>query len=285
MKKFFIPLLLTLNLYCVEFQPIHSSVQFYLENKNFTNSKQKIDGKVVGVGADIHIDKSEIRFAYEHGKTNTKQPPLQKDLNVEKLFLRYAYSPNKNFAFNLNYLSVLHDNIAITDDGVAYGAGVSYFHSKQLGLNFNQYYTDYKDFNIYQSNFNIDFKTHIQSYKIKLTSENIYISIDEQHQNMFTKNAKKDYFTSALKIHTHYKTWHFGGAAYFGKRVFAIMNEGFKVQHHAMEFDRTYAVGMGKNIGKAVIRLQYIYQRATELPMQNRDVKVKNLRAIVNFQY
>jgi len=53
--------------------------------------------------------------------------------------LRYAYEAGKSFAFNLNYLTVLYDNIAITDGGVAYGAGVSYFYSKRLGLNFTNF--------------------------------------------------------------------------------------------------------------------------------------------------
>ncbi|HIP14197.1 MAG TPA: hypothetical protein EYG74_01760 [Sulfurimonas autotrophica] len=285
MKKIFTFLCIALNLYGVEFQPIHSSMQLYFESKDFDNSKQKIDGVVYGIGGDLHIQNSEIRFAYERGKTQTKQPPLRDDLDVEKLFLRYAYAPNKSFALNLNYLTVLHDNIAITDGGDAYGAGISYFPSKKLGLNFTQYYTDYKDFDVYQSNVNIDFKIQIGAYKIKLTSENLYINIDEENQNTFTKNAKESYFTSAVKLHAHYNSWHFGTAAYFGKRAFAIMNDGLKLQHHAMEFDRAYAVGVGKSIGNAVVRLQYIYQRATELPLKNENVEVKNIRAIVNYKF
>jgi len=118
-----------------------------------------------------------------------------------------------------------------------------------------------------------------------LSSENLYIKIDEEHPNSFTKNAKDDYFTSAIKLHTHYNTWHFGGAAFFGKRVFAVMNDGFKLQHHAMEFDRTYTVGAGKSIGNFVIRVQYIYQRATELPLKNENVEVKNIRTIINYKF
>jgi len=50
MKKIFVVLCIVLNLYSVEFQPIHSSVQLYFESKNFDNSKQKTDGVVYGVG-------------------------------------------------------------------------------------------------------------------------------------------------------------------------------------------------------------------------------------------
>ena len=284
-KKFLVLFYVTISLYGIEFQPVHSSMLFYMESKDFDNSKQKIDGNVYGIGADMHIKNSEIRFVYEQAKTNTKQLPLTKDLKVKKLFLRYAYALNKNFAININYLSVLHDNIAITDGGDAYGAGISYLFSKKFGVNFTQFYTDYKDFDVYQSNFSLNYKTQIGKYKIKLTSENIYINIDEEYKNRFTKNAKKSYFTSAIKLHAHYASWHFGTAAFFGKRVFAIMNDGFKIQHHAMEFDRTYALGFGKNFGRSIVRVQYIYQRAQELPMKNRGVEVRNIRLLFNYRF
>jgi hypothetical protein len=59
-------LLALLPLYtgAVEFQTVHSSAQLYMENKLFTGSKQKTDGKIVGIGADIHSGPSEYRFAF-----------------------------------------------------------------------------------------------------------------------------------------------------------------------------------------------------------------------------
>ena len=66
-------------------EPIHSSFTSYFENKTFNNSVQKYDAKVYGIGADIHNDKSEYKFAYEYGNTNTKQPPLKEDLKTQKL--------------------------------------------------------------------------------------------------------------------------------------------------------------------------------------------------------
>ena len=274
-----------LSLHAVEFHPIHSSLQAYVENLNFDHSKQKIRGNVYGVGADMHYGTSEVRFAYEYGKTETKQPPLHDDLRVQKLFFLYKYAMSEQFALNLNYLSVLEDNIAITDGGDVYGVGVIYLPTKQWGVNFTQYYSNYDDFDVYQSDLTLDYKRKFGALKTKLTFENFFIDIDEENPNVFTKNAKKSYFTTALKFHTHYESWHFGAAAFFGKRLFAVMNEGFKLQHHAMEFNRTYAVGIGKNIAKAVVRLQYIYQRATELPSLSENVKVENVRLILNYKF
>ena len=280
-------LLTLLPLYtgAVEFQTVHSSAQLYMENKLFTGSKQKTDGKIVGIGADIHSGPSEYRFAFEKGFTDTLQPPLDEDLRTDKLFLRYAYRFNDTFTANVNYITILNDNIAITDGGAAYGAGLTCRFNKQTSANFTQYYTDYDDFNVYQSDFRLDFKTKINKVKIKLSSVTKYISIDEENKNPFTKNAQNDYLTTAIELHSHYESYHFGAVAYFGNRVFAIMNDGFKIQHHPMEFHRTYATGIGKTIGDYVVRLQYIYQEATELPFNNENVRIENVRLIVNYKF
>ncbi len=265
-------------------QTIHSSVSTYYETKTFKNSKQKEDGKVYGVGADVHYGSSKYKLAYEYAKSNTKQPPLDKDLKVNKLFLKYAYKFNENFEVNTNYINIISDNIAITDNGKAYGLGLTYALNKKLSVNFTQYYSHYEDFNTYQSNLNIEFKTKLNGIKVKVNSITKYINIDEQKQNTFTKNAKKDYLTSGLKLHLHYSGYHFGSAIYVGERLFAIMDDGFKIQHHAMEFDRTYALGVGKNFYDFVFRLQYIYQEASEIPMQNDGVEVSNIRFLLNYK-
>ena len=282
--KLFLILLLGTSLWATS-ETVHSSIVTYIESKDFDNSVQKENGKVYGIGADIHLDHSEYRFAYEHGDTNTKQPPLKEDLITDKLFLKYSYDFQNNFAFNINYINILNDNIAITDGGQTYGAGLSYKIKKNINTNFTQYYTNYDDFNVYQSDFVLDYKMKINDVKVKLTSITKYINLDEKNLNGFTKNAEDDYLTTGVKLHLHYEGYHFGAAAYFGKRVFAVMDDGFKIQHHAMEFDRTYAVGIGKNISDFVLRVQYIYSRAEELPMQNENVEISNVRVLLNYKF
>ncbi len=282
--KFLLLFILSASLWATS-ETVHSSIVTYIESKDFDNSVQKEDGKIYGIGADIHLDHSEYRFAYEHGDTNTKQPPLKEDLITDKLFLKYSYDFQNNFAFNINYINILNDNIAITDGGQTYGAGLSYKIKKNINSNFTQYYTNYDDFNVYQSDFTLDYKMKINDVKVKLTSITKYINLDEKNLNGFTKNAEDDYLTTGVKLHLHYEGYHFGAAAYFGKRVFAVMDDGFKIQHHAMEFDRTYAVGIGKNISDFVLRLQYIYSRAEELPMKNENVEISNFRVLLNYKF
>jgi len=266
-------------------QTVHSSVGTYVESKSFKNSVQKEDGNIYGVNADIHIDHAEYKVAYEHGYTNTKHPPLKENLKIDKLFLKYNYDFQNDFAFNINYIHVLHDNIAITDKGKTYGAGLTYRYQKQLNTNFTQYYTDYADFNVLQSDLKMVYAMKIEDVKIKITSDTKYIVIDEKNRNTFTKNADDNYLTSGLKLHLLYDNWHFASAAYVGKRVFAVMDDGFKLQHHAMEFDRTYAVAIGKNISNVVLRLQYIYSHAKELPVENDNVEISNIRFLLNYRF
>jgi hypothetical protein len=257
----------------------------YFETREFENSKQKTEGDLLGVGADIHDTHAEYKFAYEYAKTETIQPPLSEDLLTQKLFLRYGYAFDNGVTLHTNYLNILADNIAPTNHGVAYGMGVNYEVNPHLLMGVTQFYSDYKEFNVYQSDVKLEFKTKLESVKIKLTSLTHYIRMDEYKENFFSKNAEASYLSSALKLHAHYNSYHFGAASYAGKRLFAIMDDGFKIQHHAMEFDRTYALGVGKSFGDVVLRFQYIYQRATELPQQNPDVEVRNLRFIANYSF
>ena len=268
-------------------QTIHSSVSTYYENKTFTNSKQKEDGVVYGVGADIHYAASEFKITYEQASTNTIQPPMSEDLEVKKLFMRYAYNFDKNFALNINYVGVLEDNIAPTDGGFAFGGGMTYTFNRNVLLNFTQFYTDYEDFDIFQTDLRVDYKMKVDKIKLKFSSLTHFISVeDDEAIGSYTDNAQNTYLTTGIKFHAHYSGYHFGSAVYFGKRAFAIMDDGFKIQHHAMEFDRTYAIGLGTNLGHFVVRGQYIYQRAIELPLENpQKVKVNVYRVVANYRF
>jgi len=266
-------------------ETIHSSLSTYFETKDYENSKQKNSAVTYGVGADVHVDKSAFKATYEYTIGDTKKPPMQHDLKHDKLYLRYAYSINDKFEVNVNYINVLHDNTAQTTDGKIIGAGITYNLTKALSANFTQFYSNYRNFDVYQSDLHVDYKFKIDDIKFKLSSLTKYQKLEDKNINAFTKNAQSNYLTSGLKLHVNYDGYLAGAGFYTGKRVFAIMQDGFKLQHHAMEFDRTYAVAVGKTIDKLVLRVQYVYQRAQELPIQNENVKVKTLRFIANYKF
>ncbi|QSZ40681.1 hypothetical protein GJV85_00610 [Sulfurimonas aquatica] len=274
-----------LRLSAMETETLHSSASVYYENINFSNSLQKENGNVYGVGADLHYGVSELQVTYERGETNTIQPPLSDDLKTDKLFFKYGHKINEKLAINLHSISILNDNIAITDKGQGYGVGLEYSFSDAFSTSFTQYYSDYYDFDVYQSDIKLAYKVEIDKFHMKFSSITKYINIDESNANIFTKNAKENYLTSGLKFHSHYQSYHFGFGAYFGERIFAIMNDGLKVQHHSMRIDRTYVLGIGKNISDFVLRAQYIFQRAEELPLKNKNVYTKNTRFIVSHKF
>ena len=282
--KIFLLLILNIALFANLSENVHSSASVYAEGKDYTNSKQKDNGAVYGFGADIHHNNAEYKFAYEFGGANTKAP-LKKDLKFQKLFLRYAYSFQNDVTLHLNYISVLNDNIALTDGGNIYGVGLAYAFDKKNNLDITQYYSNYKDFDTYQTDLEFNHKMRFKEFKIKLTGMLKYINISQSTQNKFSKYAKDYYLTPGFRAHIHYNSYHLGFGAFFSKRSFAIMNEGFKLQHHAMEFDRTYAIGLGKTFSDFIVRAQYIYLRATELPIQNKNVDINNLRIILNYNF
>ena len=284
-KYLFILLFVVLNSYATQTETIHSSFSTYGEIKEYSHSKQKKDGAAFGLGADIHYLDVTYKFLYEAAMANTYQPPLKEDLKVQKVFLQYGYNINPSLYLHINYINILDDNIAITTHGEVYGIGLGYKFNKQYFLDVSQYYTDYYDFSVMQSDLKLNYKFSFNTVGMKITSITKYLNLSEKNKNAFTKNAKDSYLTSGIKVHAHYDSYHVGVGAYFGKRAFAIMYDGFKVQHHAMEFDRTYAIGIGKNISDYVLRFQYIYQRATELPIKNTKVTMAISRLTLNYKF
>lgn len=283
--KFLTLLLIAVKLFATSTETIHSSLSTYYEFKNYENSKQKKSGTSFGIGADVHHLNATYKIAYESAQAETYQPPLQEDLEVQKLFFQYGYKFTKKLYIHLNYINVLSDNIAITNHGESYAGGFTYRLSKEFSLGSTYYYTTYKFFDVKQSDlvFNYHFKS--AEMQFRFTSITKYLALEDKEPNSFTKNAQSSYITSGLKLHAALQSYHLGVGAYFGKRAFAIMDNGFKVQHHAMEFDRTYAIGIGKNIKTFVLRLQYIYQRATELPIENKNVTMGVTRFMLNYKF
>ena len=285
----YILLLIALTSSALAQEVIHSSISAYVESKTYTGSKQKEDGIVYGVGADIHYGNAEYKLTYEEGGANTKGPTYSKFGNLEnqKLFFKFGYKFDKHFKINLNAISILKDNIAPTDGGSIGGGGITYTFDKKLSCNVTGYFADYADFDVLQTDLRIDYKTKIDRVKVKFSSITKYIDVQDGNSTTptYASNAESKYLTTAVEVHAHYNKYHLGGAAYFGKRAFAIMQDGFKVQHHAMEFDRTYAIGAGRTFGDFVLRAQYIYQRAEELPMSNKDVEVSTFRLISNYKF
>ena len=250
------------------------------ENFDFENSLKKYKGKRFGFILSHRDSNSLYQLAYDKTNTETFKPPLMSDLHVNKYYLKYSLKLDDKQLLSVSYATIDDNIMKETDGGHIYGLGYQYG-----AATLTQYLSDYEHFNVYQTDLKYTFTQTFGDLFTSATLLGKYIHLDDKNSNTFSANAKEDYFTPGLKVHAHYNEYHIGAGAFFGKRIFAMMNDGFRVQHHAMEFDETYMVGIGKHFGDLDLTLKYIYQSATEIPIHNEDVKVKNVMMQLGYRF
>lgn len=239
------------------------------EIMNFTDSKKKEEGKRYGTELDYHSKAHHFQLYVEHTDTQTK-PIVPKDLLVNKYSFKYQYKVKKHNTILLSYTKI-NDNITKeVDAGNIYGLGYKY-----KALSVMQYISDYKHFNVYQTDVKWGYKSKFDDVLFMGAVVGKYIHLQDRKSNAFSYKAKQDYFTLGLKAHAHYEGWHLGAGVYMGERIFAVMNEGLKVQHHAMSFKRTAMLSVGKEIGDDVlVHLRYVKHYAKEVPAEHNGVEV-----------
>jgi len=258
----------------------NSTLKLTYENFDFDNSIKKDQGKRYGTALDHQTDDSLYQIAYEKTNTNTFKPPLAKDLHVNKYYLKYTHMLDDKQSFNVEYATIDDNLMKETDGGHIYGLGYTY---AAFGL--TQYLSDYERFNVYQTDMKYTFKKEFDGAMVSATVLGKYMHLQDKNSNDFSKNANEDYFTPGVKLHAHHHGYHVGAGAFFGKRIFAVMNDGFKVQHHAMEFEKTYMVGLGKHFDDLDLHLKYVYQKASEIPSHNDNVNVKNIVLQLGYRF
>jgi len=239
---------------------------------NFTHSKQKDFGSRATLRAKgSHEDKS-LQIAYEKTLTETYKPPMSRDLKVDKLFARYDQKVFNADRYDLGVIMV-KDNIVPTDGGKLLYGGYLHRFTPLLAIEGDFYYGYYDIMKTYQ--FDVTMKLHKKFGELDTRAIVVLkdIVVDECSDG-FCANAEPNYLTAGLKVKLDYEGYFLHGAGFIGKRVFAVMMEGFALQHHAMEFDRTYMAGLGKRFDNVELKLRYTYQRATELPMNNSGVTI-----------
>ncbi len=237
---------------------------------NFTNSKQKDYGNRGTIHAKIIDDDMSFQIAYAKTITETYQPPMSENLNVDKVFMRFDQKVFTADRYDLGVIAV-EDNIVPTDDGKVFYGGYLHRFTPLIALEGDFYYGYYSIMKTYQ--FDLALKLHKKFGK--LDTKVIVVAKDivvDECSDAFCANAEPNYLTGGLKVKLDYDGYFVHGAAFVGKRVFAVMREGFGLQHHAMEFDRTWMVGLGKKFDDVELKLRYTYQRAIELPMNNSGV-------------
>ncbi|MEA3314672.1 MAG: hypothetical protein U9Q30_02285 [Campylobacterota bacterium] len=261
---------------------VNANSDIYLTTsiKDYSNSKTKIDGKTNNLGINYKYTNSYINLNYTKDEVNRKHPISKNNieaLDVDKYNLNYKYKVNNKISLKLNYIKII-DNLAPTDQGKIYGAGLKYNFIKGLETSLDIYKSDYKTFDVNQYDLSIYKGFKIKDIKSKITLIAKSIKIDGDKYGNFTFKDK-EYFTTGIKLNSLYNGYLAGVGVFFGKRAFAVLKDGQKVQHHAMEQDKTYMGSFGKKFKNFDLIASYSYQNGKELPenQDNVDTKVTSL--------
>lgn len=257
-----------------------TAIKLRYESLDFENSKKKDDGSRYALEANYKVDNNFFQAAFERSLIDTFTPPTPHNLQVNKYIFKYTRKLDEKQSFNTSFLAINDTLMKETDEGRIYGFGYRY---GALGI--TQYISDYTNFNVYQTDIMYTFKHAWDSMKMDATIIGKYIYLEDRESNAFSQNAQQSYFTPGIKAHLHFDGFHIGAGAFFGKRIFAVMNNGMNVQHHAMEFEETYMAGIGKHFEVFELHLKYIYQKATEIPIDNKDVEVSNVICEVTYRF
>ncbi len=248
---------------------------------NFSHSEQKDYGNRATLHAKVAGEGKSLQVAYEKTITETYKPP---NLNVDKLFVRYDQKVFTADRYNLGLIMV-RDNLVPTDGGKILYGGYLHRFTPLIALEGDFYYGHYDIMKTYQ--FDAALKLHKKFGDLD-TRINVVVRdivVDECSGDKFCADAEPNYVTAGLKMKLDYEGYFLHGAGFVGKRVFAVMMEGFGLQHHAMEFDRTYMAGIGKRFKDVELKLRYTYQRATELPFDNSGVTIDALSLRVKYLF
>ncbi len=256
------------------FLPLYAhtvSVTNSLQKLHFTHSKQKKEGMRYILDLSYHVPKNSFRIAWEKSDTTTYKPPLPTNLHVDKYFLGYTYKLTQTDQLLFNYATI-DDNLAKeSDNGKVYAVGY-----KHKNFMIKQYFSNYHHFNVYQSDIAYRNKRTYALGTLHLQTIVKYIRIRQQKPNSFTRYALHNYLTPGFKLHLQKQNRYVEAGAFFGKRLFAVMNNGFSVQHHAMEFHRHFMIAGGIKTDKWQLKTAYTYLKADELPLQNKNVTVQS---------
>ena len=249
----------------------NTNISYEYGIKDYKNSASKIDGKIQILNISHKIFNHKFKIGYQNDNVDRTLHPISeknRDLDIEKYNIKYIYKLNGKLNFKTSYIKII-DNFAPTDQGKVYGIGTKYAITESVKTAVNIYKSNYDNFNINQYDFSISKGFKIHSLKLRSTLIAKKINIDgEKYGNYIFKD--KNYFTTGLKLGVKYNGFTSGVGAFFGKRIFSVLDDGMKVQHHAMEQDKTYMISLGKKIKNFDILAKYSYQNGKELP-ENRD--------------
>jgi hypothetical protein len=254
--------------------------------KDYDNSKTKTYGKTLDYRFLHNFENSQIIINYEDSLTKRENEITKvklTSLEVEKLSIKHLYNISDDVSFKTSFINI-EDNLAPTDNGKIYGLGFIKSINSSNEIKVDTYLSDYDDFNVNQ--YGLSFVKKIRFNDINFMGQIGIKYIDINGQNYGNYILKDNYYTSYfLNLNANYNGFIFGLRFMNGDRLFAVQEEGLKVEHHALEQSKTYMISLGKKFNDIDIISRYIYSKSDELPENRDNVSSKFVLIGINYKF
>ena len=242
--------------------------------KDYENSKTKTQGKTLDYRLLHNFENSQIAVNYEDSLTKRENEVTKAkliSLEVEKLSMKYLYNIRNDLSFKTSFMNI-EDNLAPTDNGKIYGLGLIKSIDNFNDIKVDTYLSNYADFNVNQYDLTFVKKFKFNDINFMGQTGVKYIDINGSEYGNYT--LKDNYYTSYFfNLNANYNSFIFGLGFMNGDRLFAVQEDGLKVEHHGLEQSKNYMVSLGKKFKDIDIISKYIYSNSDELPENRNDVK------------
>ncbi len=264
----------------------NSEISTYYTYKDYDNSKTKTEGKTLDYRFLHNFQNSELTINYEDSLTK-RENELTKikmtSLEIEKLSMKYLYHISNDLSIKTSFINI-EDNLAPTDNGKVYGFGFNKNIDSSNQIKLDTYLSDYEDFNVNQYDFTFIKKFRFENINFQAQTGIKYIDINgEKYQNYILEdNYYMSYF---LNLNANYNGFILGLGVINGDRLFSVQEDGLKVEHHALEQNKTYLISLGKKFQNIDVITKYIYSNSKELPENRDDVSSKFFTFGLNYKF
>lgn len=264
----------------------NSEISSYYTYKDYDNSKTKTEGKTLDYRFLHNFQNSELTINYEDSLTK-RENELTKikmtSLEIEKLSMKYLYHISNDLSIKTSFINI-EDNLAPTDNGKVYGFGFNKNIDSSNQIKLDTYLSDYEDFNVNQYDFTFIKKFRFENINFQAQTGIKYIDINgEKYQNYILEdNYYMSYF---LNLNANYNGFILGLGVINGDRLFSVQEDGLKVEHHALEQNKTYLVSLGKKFQNIDVITKYINSNSKELPENRDDVSSKFFTFGLNYKF
>lgn len=264
----------------------NSEISTYYTYKDYDNSKTKTEGKTLDYRFLHNFQNSELTINYEDSLTK-RENELTKikmtSLEIEKLSMKYLYHISNDLSIKTSFINI-EDNLAPTDNGKVYGFGFNKNIDNSNQIKLDTYLSDYEDFNVNQYDFTFIKKFRFENINFQAQTGIKYIDINgEKYQNYILEdNYYMSYF---LNLNANYNGFILGLGVINGDRLFSVQEDGLKVEHHALEQNKTYLISLGKKFQNIDVITKYIYSNSKELPENRDDVSSKFFTFGLNYKF